>query len=100
MIHLLSWLYLKLNDAQAVAESRELTVSTIYTHLSTAIKHEVIALEDIIEINEADIKQIEQAIELCAEGGQEGTKAVFDFLNEEIAYGIIHCVRARLDTIV
>lgn len=93
-------LYLKLKDTQSVAATRELTVSTIFTHLSTAIKHEVIALDDIIEITESDIKQIEQAVELCAEGGQEGSKAIFEFLNEEVEYGVISCVRARMDSIV
>lgn len=92
--------YLKLKDTQAVADARSLSVSTIYTHLSTAIKHEVIELDDITEINDTEITQVKNAIELCAEGGQEGTKAIFEFLNEEIEYGIIHCVRARLDSIV
>lgn len=92
-------LYLKQQSTQTVAETRELSLSTIYTHLSTAIKQEVIALEEINEINTADIKQIENAIELCAEGGQEGTKPIFEFLNGEIEYGIIHCVRASLDTV-
>ena len=93
-------LYLKEQSTKAVADSRELTLSTIYTHLSTAIKHDVISIDDINEIDTADIKQIENAIELCAEGGQEGTKAIFEFLNEEIEYGIIHCVRSSLDTVV
>ena len=93
-------LYLKQKSTQSVAETRELTPSTIYSHLATAIKHEVISLDDILEIEAADIKQIEQAIELCSEGGQEGSKAIFEFLNGEIDYGIIHCVRASLDTIV
>lgn len=93
-------LYSKMLNTQDVADKRELSLSTIYNHLATAIKQEVIKLEEITEIADTDIKQIEQAIELCAEGGQEGSKAIFEFLNEEIEYGIIHCVRARLDTII
>ncbi|MDH5425544.1 MAG: DNA helicase RecQ [Gammaproteobacteria bacterium] len=92
-------LYLKQQNAQSVAETRELSLSTIYTHLSAAIKQQVIALEDINEITASDIKDIENAIELCAEGGQEGTKPIFEFLNGEIEYGIIHCVRSSLETI-
>ncbi|MDH5517617.1 MAG: DNA helicase RecQ [Gammaproteobacteria bacterium] len=91
-------LYLKLKDTQAVAEQRQLTVSTIYAHLSSAIKNETIQLDEIVEINDADIRQIRHAIDLCGEGGDDGAKAVFEFLNSEIEYGIIHCVRSSLGT--
>ncbi|MDH5426059.1 MAG: DNA helicase RecQ [Gammaproteobacteria bacterium] len=93
-------LYLKEQNTGAVAEQRQLNLSTIYSHLSTAIKHDVIRLEDILEIEHGDITQIKHAMDLCAEGGQEGAKAVFEFLNGEIEYGIINCVRASVDTLI
>ncbi|MCK4710877.1 MAG: HRDC domain-containing protein, partial [Gammaproteobacteria bacterium] len=93
-------LFINDQDIPDIASSRELTISTVYSHLSKAIESNVITINDISNIEENDIDLVKYAINMCESEGQDGNKAIFDSLNGEIDYGIISCVRASLQSIV
>ena len=91
-------LFIEDQNIDTIASSRDLTTSTVYTHLSKAIESHVISIDDINNINDEDIHLIKHAINLCAtEDESVGNKVIFDTLNGEIDYGIISCVRASLE---
>ena len=91
--------YQQHKNVQQVAELRELTESTIYTHLSKAIESSTISIEDIEEISHQDIELARQAIQLCAAEGNDSTKSIYDSLNGDIDYGAIHCIKASMMTV-
>lgn len=88
--------YLDKRNVKAVAETRQLTESTIYSHLSKAIEDNVIALKEITEIKNAETELVKNAIRLCEAEGDDSARCVFESLNGEIDYGIINCVRASM----
>lgn len=93
-------LYLRDPNITAVASQRNLTVSTVYSHLATAIEHQVINLSELKELYADDIELVKNAITLCESEGLESNKAVFDALDGSIDYGIIQCVRSSMQSAV
>jgi len=92
-------IYIDKQTVAEVAEQRQLTPSTVYSHLSKAIENNVISLSEVSELANTDIELVKNAIMLCESDGQESTKAIFESLDNEIDYGIIHCVRASMQTV-
>jgi len=90
--------YIERQNIADVADFRQLTPSTVYSHLSKAIENEVISIKEINEIEPSDVDLVKKAVLLCESDGNETTKAIFESLNNEIDYGIIHCVRASMQT--
>ena len=88
--------YIEKQTVAEVAEQRQLTPSTVYSHLSKAIESSIISINEISEIANSDVELVKNAIMLCESEGQESTKAIFESLDSEIDYGIIHCVRASM----
>lgn len=83
---------------EEIARKRELKAETIYTHLSQAIEEGVISLMGVIDLNEKEVQQIEQAIIGLPEEQKNGLKPLFDQFNEEYSYSILRCVRANLQS--
>ena len=81
-------------SAEKIAVQRELKLSTIYNHLAKGIEQGVIELNDVVEINEQEIKNIQDEILSLPEEQSDSLKTVFDAFNEQYSYGILACVRA------
>ncbi len=76
-----------------IAHSRDLKVSTIYTHLSQAIESGDIDLEDAIELSDDEMKRIRFAFE---QNDGDKLKPIFDDLEGEFDYGVLKCVKAAI----
>ncbi len=82
-------------NLQAIANTRNLKLSTIHGHIAEAIEVGVVGLEVIDELDEQTIAQIDQALEEqnTMETGQ--LKSCFEALDERYDYGLIKCVLAE-----
>ncbi len=83
-------------NIEKIAKSRALKASTIYSHLSEAIALGSLALADVIDLSESEIRQIEACILNLPEEQKNSLKPVFDELSEAYSYDILRCVRAGL----
>ncbi len=80
---------------QAIAETRNLKLSTIYGHMAEAIEMGVIDLEIIDELDEQTISQIDQTLEEQNTLETGLLKPCFEALDERYDYGLIKCVLAE-----
>jgi len=78
---------------QEIADKRELTLSTIYKQLSQGIEIGELNLEDVLPLEEDEIRIIQSAFEHCED---EKLKSVYEALNGEYDYGVLGCVKASL----
>lgn len=76
-----------------IAHQRDLTLTTVYNHLAKAIEAEEIELEDMIELQEDQLKAIRFAFEQSEDGK---LKPVFEALGGEYEYGLLQCIRAYM----
>lgn len=90
-------LFLQYRDIAQVAETRELTSTTVEGHLSRAIQIGEIAFEAVITLPEEEISVIEAAIVDHTEIEDKASlKPVFEALDEKVSYGVIRCVLANM----
>jgi len=80
---------------EKVAKERELTEGTIYTHLSQAIEDGSVSLNDVIDLNEKEIQQIEDAIINLPEEQRNSLRPLYDLFDEAYSYNVLRCVRAN-----
>jgi ATP-dependent DNA helicase RecQ len=78
---------------QEIADKRDLTLSTIYKHLSQGIEMGELKLTDALTLEEGEIKVIQSVFEHSEDGK---LKSVYEELNEEYDYGVLGCVKASL----
>jgi len=78
---------------EEIAGRRNLTLSTIYKHLSLGIVAGKVSLADAIRLEEDEIKVIRFAFEQNDDGK---LKSVYEALDGEYDYGVLGCVRASL----
>ncbi len=81
---------------EQVAQHRKLKPSTIYQHLSEAIAQGQVLLDDVINLNEDEVRIIQAAILNLPEEQQNALKPVYEQLNQVYSYDILRCVRAAL----
>ncbi|MCF6280680.1 MAG: DNA helicase RecQ [Candidatus Polarisedimenticolaceae bacterium] len=88
-------LFLSGLDIASIAAKRELKDETIYTHLSQAIEAGEIDMMDVLNLKQATVDQIKDAL---LEEGEESVrlKPIFDAFDGEYCYGQLRCVRAAL----
>ena len=79
-----------------IAEVRSLSVNSIYQHLCVAIEHDIVALSEVILIDQDNIDEIIYALELADEAEEFSLKSVFESLDEAYDYNTIKCVKASL----
>jgi ATP-dependent DNA helicase RecQ len=79
-----------------IAQKRELKADTIYTHLSQALEQGLLALVDVVELPEPEIKTIEEAILSLPGEQQNALKPVYEHFDGQYSYSILRCVRAAL----
>lgn len=77
----------------AIAQQRELTVTSIYNHLAKAIETGEIELQDAVELDEQSFKAIRFAFEQNDDGR---LKSVYEALEGTVDYGVLRCVQAAL----
>ena len=81
-------------DAQTIAAQRSLAVSTIYSHLATAIQNGEADLKDVTDLDDKTINMLNNAIEQYEEQGR--LKLVHEALDGEYDYNILRCVKAAM----
>ncbi len=80
-------------DPITIAQQRNLTLNTVYSHLTKAIESGEVELEDVITLKKHEL----QAIQLAFEQSDDGKiKPVYEALEGAYEYGVLQCVRATL----
>jgi len=79
-----------------IAGQRMLKEDTVYNHLSEALEQGMLALKDVVELPEQEIKQIEEAILNLPEEQKNALKPVYELFEGQHNYGVLRCVRAAL----
>ena len=83
-------------EIEAIAESRSLSISTIYSHLADVIEAGMLSAPDVLNIEDDDISLIEQTAEFLKSKEENVLKPLFDELEGEFDYGILRCVVSGL----
>jgi len=83
-------------DAEAIANQRSLSMTTVYTHLAKLIQQGQLLLNDVVNISSQDITTIQNAI---IELGDEATKLkpVYEHLDGGFSYEVLRCVKASME---
>jgi len=87
-------LFAKELSVKEVAEKRNLTEGTVYSHLAEAIAVGMLDPLDVLPIEQDDYYLICQAISSFADETQGRVKKIREALGEEFSYGVINCVIA------
>jgi ATP-dependent DNA helicase RecQ len=83
-------------SVQQIAQKRGYKEETIYNHLSQALEQGMLALKDVVELPEQEIKRIEEAILSLPIEQQNALKPVYELFDGQYSYGVLRCVRAAL----
>ncbi len=83
------------STAEQIATHRQVKLDTIYNHLSQAIEEGSVLLKDVIDLNQQEIQQIEDAIVNLPEEQKNALKPVFELFDETFSYSVLRCVRAN-----
>ena len=83
-------------SVQQIAQKRGYKEETIYNHLSQALEQGMLALKNVVELPEQEIRRIEEAILGLPEEQQSALKPVYELFDGQYNYGILRCVRAAL----
>ena len=81
---------------EQIAEQRGLKPDTIYTHLALAIEQGILDLSDVIQLPEAEIKDIALSILELSEQPNAPLKPVFEHFAGHYEYGVLRCIKAGL----
>ena len=83
-------------ELEAIAEKRELNITTVYGHLSEAIAEGLLNADDVVALDEVEFNRIVDVIELMSEGDEARLKPAFEALDGEYDYGVLRCIRAGI----
>ncbi len=81
---------------EAIAERRELKLSTVYTHLSRCIEEGELRVQDVLALDAETIRTIELAIDRLPEESVMSLKPIFEAFEGRYDYGLLRCVRAGM----
>jgi ATP-dependent DNA helicase RecQ len=79
-----------------ITEKRALSLSTVYSHLASAIEIGLLEVMDVIDIKVAEYNSVVAMIESFALEEQGRLKPVYDAFEGEYEYGVIRCIQASL----
>lgn len=82
-------------DAKAIAEKRELNVTTIFSHLAQCIEQGELNLDEVVDLNQQDINIIHETLLTVGENSRK-LKPVFDALDGIYDYNTLRCVQASV----
>lgn len=83
-------------NAEAIANQRGLTQSTVVNHLAKLIEQGTLLLKDVVDISQKDIETIQDAIIELGEDAKR-LKPVFEYLDGQYDYEVLRCVKAAMD---
>ena len=75
-----------------IAEKRELSVGTVYSHLADVIEAGMLSAPDVLDIEADDFALIEGMAEQLNTKTENALKPLFDELDGEFEYGVLRCV--------
>ena len=78
-----------------IAEQRQLTLATVYSHLASAIEHRGLPLGEVLPLSSEHLKSIHYAFETVGLDGR--LKPVYEALEGHYDYGELRCVQAALN---
>ena len=81
----------------AIAMQRELSLTSIYSHLSSAISADVLALDEVIKIDRKQLDEIVYSIEMVHNEGDFKLRKVYETLDRRYDYNLLNCVNASLN---
>ncbi len=79
-------------DIEAIANQREIKLSTVYTHLADAIEVGLIEAKDVLQLSDGEHNEIINALEMHLD--DDKLKPTYDALEGQYDYGILKCVQA------
>src|SRR5690554_885157 len=82
-------------DIAAIARQRELTETTVYTHLAGLIEQGQIEVNEVLELSQQELDTIVDVM-LAHDDEPFKLKPVFDALDGAYQYGVLRCVRAAV----
>ena len=81
----------------AIATQRELSLNSIYSHLSSAISADVLKLDEVVKIDREQLDEIVYSIEMVHSEGDFKLRKVFESLDRRYDYNLLNCVNASLN---
>ena len=75
-----------------ISEKRDLSTSTIYSHLADVIEAGMLKSADVLDIEDEDLEIIERTAEFLNSKQNNELKPLFEELEGEWNYGILRCV--------
>ena len=91
------WLFEGLKP-QEVAEKRELSIGTIYSHCVELIQHGDITVPEATGLRVEEIELIEKSYASLSDEDQKRLKPLFEVLDKRYSYELIRCVLAGLNS--
>jgi ATP-dependent DNA helicase RecQ len=79
-----------------IAETRDINLNTVYSHLAEAIKFGSLTLIEVVGLEQEEIDEIIQTAEISGYLEDHKLKPVYDMLDGDYDYGILRCVLAGL----
>jgi len=81
---------------ELIAEQRDFTLGTIYSHLSRCIEEGELRLNEVVDLSEDELGAIQLAFDQVPPDNPMVLKPVFDALQGRYDYGLLRCVRAAM----
>lgn len=83
-------------NVMQIARQRELKAETVYSHLAQHLRLGQLALTEVIDLPEPEIRHIEDVILNLPEGQKHTLKPVFEHFQGQYSYSLLRCVQAAL----
>ena len=81
-------------DAEAIADKRQLKISTIYSHFAAAVEAGLLDVRKLLPLDDAQYQEITTAMTLVKTCEEMTLKPLYEALEEAYDYGILKCVTA------
>lgn len=81
--------------AEQIAEQRQLKLTTIYSHFADLIEENIINLEEVLDLSDAEREEIETF--LMQMDDTTKLKPVYDFFDGEYSYGVLKCICVNME---
>ena len=79
-----------------ISSNRDLSSSTIYSHLADVIEAGMLKSADVLDIDDEDLETIERTAEFLNSKEKNSLKPLFEELDGEWNYGVLRCVVSGL----
>ncbi len=83
-------------DVASIAKQRGLKETTIYSHLANAIALGEVETRQVLDLEESDIREIEEAASFMQITAGDAFKPLFESLDEQWDYSVLRCVVAGM----